>query len=89
MAFLRFARVATRRITTHSVGADRIFIQLTRTFTSWLSRARSPASPPNITTVSTECYTDLRSTHGDEKLSAMPPRESGSPIRSLDSRFRG
>jgi len=53
-ASLRFTCVTTCCFACPPVGADRTHTQPSRTFTSGLSSAWSPAPPPDITTVPTE-----------------------------------
>jgi hypothetical protein len=52
-ASLRFSFVTTCRFARPPVGADQVFTQPTRTFTSGLPTDWSPAPPPDITTVAT------------------------------------
>ena len=52
-ASLPFAFVTTCRFACPPVGADQVFTQPTRTFTSGLSTDWSPAPPPDITTGAT------------------------------------
>jgi hypothetical protein len=52
-ASLPFAFVTTCRFACPPVGADQVFTQPTRTFTSGLPTDWSPAPPPNITTGAT------------------------------------
>ena len=52
-AFLPFAFATTCRFACPPVGADQVFTQPTRTFTSGLPADWSPAPPPDITTGAT------------------------------------
>ena len=52
-ASLRFSIVTTCRLACPPVGADQVFTQPTRTFTSGLPADWSPALPPDITTGAT------------------------------------
>src|SRR6516162_6911150 len=52
-ASLPFAFATTCRFACPPVGADQVFTQPTRTFTSGLSTDRSPSPPPDMTTGAT------------------------------------
>ena len=73
-AGLRFAYATTCCFVSPPVGADQIFIQPTRTFTSGLSMVWSPSPPPDITTVPTGklALAGLSPTRTSTSFTALP-----------------